>query len=134
MPRPFLLAKLTVLALLSLVASSPNTLHNHPRENVISRPQQCIAPAPPPALRAATAELLDLELSDPTEDLSQREVPRGRRGVLHSKPAYKKLEIETYVHVLAKNRTEEGGWVSKKDIKAQMDAINLSYGIYSPIP
>lgn len=81
----------------------------------------CIAPSPPLAFLAASAELKALDRrSYPKLDARDLDA----RGGHNEKP----LKIETYFHVLAKNKTEAGGWLSKGDIKAQIQAIENSYG------
>ena len=98
---------ITLFSLLTSLAYA-----SHPRSNIT---RTCGSASSPHLLQHA-AEFAVLDLSD-EEILSGTISPRSR----------KRHVIETYFHVLAANKTLEGGWVPKELLKKQLEVIQDNF-------
>jgi len=98
---------ITLFSLLTSLAYA-----SHPRSNIT---RTCGSASSPHLLQHA-AEFAVLDLSD-EEILSGTISPRSQ----------KRHVIETYFHVLAANKTLEGGWVPKELLKKQLEVIQDNF-------
>ncbi|TLS26750.1 hypothetical protein PpBr36_04281 [Pyricularia pennisetigena] len=58
------------------------------------------------------------------EDLPQR---RSGRRLLDYVPTAEPIIIKTYVHIIARDKTVSGGWVTQEALDAQMRLLNTTY-------